>query len=252
MKRTILTVFISVAALLALLVSGCATKQMSSAQISALDSIAAKIAEAEAMGARNCAPKELAQAQVALDHARHELSERHSDDEEAVYIRTAEMAADRLLAKTRPCYEAMQMKDAMASEMAATRAPKLEESETLTDVGEPESIMASFSPIYFDFDKSFIRDDAKPVLEDLAATLKADSRLELVTLEGHCDERGTSEYNMALGQRRATAAMRYLSNLGVNPDRLKTISYGEERPADPGHNKAAWALNRRVELVVNN
>jgi peptidoglycan-associated lipoprotein len=73
-----------------------------------------------------------------------------------------------------------------------------------------------------------------------------------ITIEGNCDERGTDAYNMALGERRAEAAKAYLVNLGVNPSQINTISYGEERPADPAHNEAAWAKNRRDHFVINN
>ena len=106
-----------------------------------------------------------------------------------------------------------------------------------------------FGNIHFDFDKSFIRDDAKPILGRVAEYMKKnpDARLQI---EGHCDERGTSEYNMALGERRASAASKYLQNLGVAGNRLSTISYGEEKPHDPGHTEEAWAKNRRAVFVV--
>ena len=72
-----------------------------------------------------------------------------------------------------------------------------------------------------------------------------------MTIEGHTDERGTREYNLALGERRANAAKNYLVALGIDPSRILTISYGEERPVDPGNNEAAWAQNRRAVTVVN-
>ena len=71
-----------------------------------------------------------------------------------------------------------------------------------------------------------------------------------VTIEGHCDERGTAEYNLALGERRATAARTYLLSLGVSADRIKIVSYGKEFPFDPGHDEAAWSKNRRAHFVV--
>ena len=72
----------------------------------------------------------------------------------------------------------------------------------------------------------------------------------VVTIEGHCDERGTAEYNLALGERRAVAARSYLVSLGIGADRLKTVSYGKEFPFDPGHDEAAWAKNRRAHFVI--
>jgi peptidoglycan-associated lipoprotein len=109
--------------------------------------------------------------------------------------------------------------------------------------------MPMLENIHFDFDKSFIRADAKPVLGKVAAFLKKNPGAKL-QIEGHCDERGTPEYNLALGQRRANSAMKYLVNLGIDASRLSTISYGEEKPADPGHNEAAWAKNRRAVFDI--
>ncbi|MDH3238308.1 MAG: peptidoglycan-associated lipoprotein Pal [Deltaproteobacteria bacterium] len=103
--------------------------------------------------------------------------------------------------------------------------------------------------IHFDFDQSFIRGDAKPILGNVAAYMKKNPGANL-QIEGHCDERGTSEYNIALGQRRADSTRKYLSNLGIDGKRISTISYGEEKPADPGHNEAAWAKNRRAVFVI--
>lgn len=102
--------------------------------------------------------------------------------------------------------------------------------------------------IHFDFDQSAVRADAVPVLEQNASWIKGHSSARVV-VEGHCDERGTNEYNMALGDRRARSARDYLTNLGVDPSVLSTVSYGEERPVDPASNESAWALNRRAEFV---
>lgn len=104
--------------------------------------------------------------------------------------------------------------------------------------------------VYFDFDRYEIRPDQKTTLQGNSDKLKGDlSRFALV-VEGHCDERGTSEYNMALGDRRANAAKQYLVGLGVPAARIRTISYGEERAADGGHNETAWAKNRRAEFLL--
>ncbi len=103
--------------------------------------------------------------------------------------------------------------------------------------------------IHFDFDKYFIREDAKPVLERNAEWLKKFSSVKIL-IEGHCDERGTEEYNMALGEKRAKSTMNYLISLGISPDRIKIISYGKSRPLDPGHNEEAWALNRRADFII--
>lgn len=102
-------------------------------------------------------------------------------------------------------------------------------------------------PIYFDFDESILKPEARATLDRKAAWLRANSQYS-VRIEGHCDERGTSEYNVALGEKRAVAAAEYLRQLGIAADRVSTISYGEERPADPEHFEEAWAKNRRDEF----
>jgi len=104
--------------------------------------------------------------------------------------------------------------------------------------------------VFFAFDSAALDDAARQTLERQAAWLKQYPAVS-VTIEGHCDERGTREYNLALGDRRANAVKAYLVALGISPDRIRTISYGKERPADPGHDETAWALNRRAVTVVN-
>ncbi len=101
--------------------------------------------------------------------------------------------------------------------------------------------------VYFDFDSSALRPDAIATLQKNAEKIKQVPGV-IIQLAGHCDERGTQEYNLALGERRALAVRDYLIKLGIPAERLVTISYGEEFPADPGHDEAAWAKNRRVEF----
>jgi peptidoglycan-associated lipoprotein len=104
-----------------------------------------------------------------------------------------------------------------------------------------------YKNIQFDYDKSDIRPDAKPILENIAMDLKANPAKYLL-VEGHCDERGTNEYNLALGERRALATREYLVTLGIAPEKIDTISYGEERPLELGHDESAWKFNRRAEF----
>lgn len=104
-------------------------------------------------------------------------------------------------------------------------------------------------PIYFDFDKSNIRDDQVQRIEDNAAYLKENPSMT-IRIEGNCDERGTNEYNMALGERRAQSAKKYLMNLGVSGSQLDTISFGEEKPLNMGQNELAWSQNRRDDFVI--
>jgi peptidoglycan-associated lipoprotein len=104
--------------------------------------------------------------------------------------------------------------------------------------------------VFFGYDSSDLDSDALELLQDQVAWLKQNSDVS-VTIEGHCDERGTREYNLALGEKRAQAVKNYLIGLGINPDRVSTISYGKERPAVVGSNDGAWAQNRRSVTVVN-
>lgn len=107
----------------------------------------------------------------------------------------------------------------------------------------------TFADINFDFDKYNLRSEARTMLKGQAEWLAKNKDNRLV-IEGHCDERGTTEYNLALGERRASEAMKYLVELGVDGKRIKTISYGKEMPLDPGHTEEAWAKNRRDHFVV--
>jgi peptidoglycan-associated lipoprotein len=101
--------------------------------------------------------------------------------------------------------------------------------------------------VYFALDSFAINEQSKEILKRKAEVLRGNSKLKVI-IEGNCDERGTAEYNLALGERRAMAAKKYLSTMGVSDYQLETVSYGKERPADPGHNESAWSLNRRDEF----
>jgi peptidoglycan-associated lipoprotein len=103
--------------------------------------------------------------------------------------------------------------------------------------------------IHFDFDKYDIRPGDAEILNENGALLMKYPTVK-IQIEGHCDERGTVEYNLALGERRANSTKRYLISLGISSDRISTISYGKERPLDPGHNEEAWAKNRRAHTII--
>jgi len=130
------------------------------------------------------------------------------------------------------------------------KAPK---EETVVEVIEEKELPAELvreievfeaSNIYFDFDKSNLGPEAQETLKKKASFLRNNPSFSLL-IAGNCDNRGTEEYNLALGERRADSAKQYLIALGISGDRIKTISYGELRPADPANNEVAWALNRR-------
>ena len=106
-----------------------------------------------------------------------------------------------------------------------------------------------FKPVFFPLDTAELDDDGRAIATANAAILKKYPTWVL-TIEGHCDERGTAEYNLALGERRALSVKTYLVSLGVAPDRLRTVSYGKEFPFDPGHDESAWSKNRRAHFVI--
>ncbi|MBN1269507.1 MAG: peptidoglycan-associated lipoprotein Pal [Kiritimatiellae bacterium] len=107
-----------------------------------------------------------------------------------------------------------------------------------------------FMPVYFDYDSSQINTSERSKIETVADHMRSNRGINLI-IEGHCDERGSREYNMALGERRALAARAYLIGLGIDGSRIQTKSYGEERPAAMGHEESSWSQNRRGEFVLS-
>lgn len=114
-----------------------------------------------------------------------------------------------------------------------------------------QAVQAQLQTVYFGYDQYMLTPQAQMALQQDAELLRR-APMVRIQAEGHCDERGTAEYNLALGERRARAVVDYLASLGIHPQRMSTVSYGSELPADPGHNEAAWAKNRRVYLRVIN
>ena len=104
-------------------------------------------------------------------------------------------------------------------------------------------------PLFFELDSSEVSGEGQRVLQDNATIMKKYPAWQ-ITIEGHCDERGTAEYNLALGERRALAAKNYLVSLGIPADKVKTVSYGKEFPFAPGHDDGAWRQNRRAHFVI--
>lgn len=118
---------------------------------------------------------------------------------------------------------------------------------SVEEVGVPTELLKT---VYFDYDRSEIRDDAKETLKGNAAAIKENTTWKQITIQGHCDERGSEEYNLALGERRANSVKKYLVALGVSDARIVTISFGESVPAVDGHTEDAWSKNRRGEFSV--
>ncbi len=109
--------------------------------------------------------------------------------------------------------------------------------------------LSVFKDALFDYNKYNIRDDARPVLDAIASYLKKNGKVTVI-IEGHCDERGTNEYNLALGEKRANAAKGYLVSLGIPSSRMSTVTYGEEKPLCTGQNETCWQKNRRAHFIV--
>ena len=129
------------------------------------------------------------------------------------------------------------------TEAAATPPPKS------TLVADEAWFTTNIDDIFFDYDEHAIRDDARATLQTNARGLTERGHLNF-TIEGHCDERGSEKYNLALGDRRANATKEFLVAQGIGAGRVETVSYGEERPFDPGHNETAWSKNRRAHFVL--
>jgi len=125
----------------------------------------------------------------------------------------------------------------------------IKESPVKEGLVERPLLMKDVRDVYFDFDRYQIREDARAILSDNAAILNG-KVFKKVIIEGHCDERGTTDYNLALGERRAESTRRYLVSLGVDPSKISTISYGKEKPFCMGHNEDCWQQNRRAHFVV--
>jgi len=135
-------------------------------------------------------------------------------------------------------------------EPVTMKEPELTEEEIfMSKTLEEINLEAPLQMIHFDYDKYFIRDDAKPVLEANADWLKKYDTV-IILIEGHCDERGTEEYNLALGEKRAQSTLDYLASLGISAGKIRTISYGKSLPLDPGHNEISWQKNRRAQFLI--
>jgi peptidoglycan-associated lipoprotein len=158
--------------------------------------------------------------------------------EEAVVPKAAPAAVE--VAKAEPKSE-----PAKPAEAVAPAVPPMSQQAAKASAAE-----LSFETIYFDYDKSDLRQDARDVLSKNAEIMLKSKPDAKVQIEGNCDERGSAEYNLALGERRAKSALQYLLTLGVKADRLSVISYGKEKPAVQGSDEAAWSKNRRDEFVI--
>jgi peptidoglycan-associated lipoprotein len=138
---------------------------------------------------------------------------------------------------------------ASPEESMKEQSPTVKESEMAPPGSSISATSTSLEMIHFDYDKATIRPDAKATLEKHAKWLQANPKAK-IQIQGHCDERGTNEYNLALGERRAQTTKRFLTAMGIDGRRLDTISYGEERPTCIEHNESCYGKNRRAEFIV--
>ena len=177
------------------------------------------------------------------------------------------LEAERAAKEAKETKEAKEAREAKERELARLKEEEArirEEEAKLARKGELEKSLVAkkeqgiegevfesklLKDIRFDYDKYDIRRVDEGILRENAAFLKKNPKMK-IQIEGHCDERGTVEYNLALGERRANNTKRYLVSLGITSDRISTISFGKERPLDPGQNEEAWAKNRRAHIVV--
>jgi peptidoglycan-associated lipoprotein len=141
------------------------------------------------------------------------------------------------------------VKDSKAGAAAETPVMTAKAAEAAAGVAVTEEKASRFADVRFDFDKAILLDDGKKTSQEVAGFMKKNPQTK-VLIEGHCDERGTAEYNLALGERRAAAVKTYLASLGVSKGALSTVSFGKERPLDSGHSEDAWAKNRRAHFVL--
>jgi len=230
-----------ICALAALLTAGCATSASYRPEI---DRMKGELAEAKAAGAETFAAEEYAAAEACLDWYTHYVTQ---------FDHFGDVTMANLPARCRAAFASLRSKLVATREgrvpaeaVATPAAPKPDAAGTDARGAEKESVLKD---AFFDFDKSSIRPDAKQSLDENARWLKANPNAAL-TIEGHCDERGTREYNLGLGQRRAKAAKDYLVSAGIDAKRIKSISYGKERPFASGHDESAWQLNRRAHFVL--
>jgi peptidoglycan-associated lipoprotein len=226
--RSLLTASLGLVALLA----GCPGAKNADLELSAAEKA---IADAAAGRAKACAGETLTAAEGLLREAKAAADK---GDADVARQKAAEAEKLAVQAKTRSP-EGCDKKD----EPAPTPPP----ASSTNDVSAAAILAKLEQTIYFDYNDATIREDSKAVLTDIAKLLVADAGLS-IEIEGHCDERGSTEYNLHLGERRAKSVEKYLMSLGVKGSQLSTISFGEERPIDFESNETAWAKNRRAEV----
>jgi peptidoglycan-associated lipoprotein len=173
-------------------------------------------------------------------------------DEPSARAEAAKMEAERVAKEKEKEAKEKEAKEKEAARLEEQAKKEFERSLVAKRTPGIEGVVFESSllkPIFFDFDKYDIRLADAEILKGNSALLKKFPNMK-IQIEGHCDERGTNEYNLALGERRANSTKKYLTSLGITADRVSTISYGEEKPMDPTHNEEAWTKNRRANFLI--
>jgi peptidoglycan-associated lipoprotein len=248
MKRNLIIVtLIAFAFSSVFILSSCAKKQVVTAE-EEVKAAPKKEAKAEP-GKEEPAVTEAAKAEAAKAKVAKEEEAKIERLKELEEAKRAEVAKEKAIVE-KPTIEekAIVEKPAVTEKVVAEKAavPEFDEQRAYR---ERMAAQVEAESIYFDFDRSFIKPEYRTVLEKKVEFLKEFQKYSL-RIEGNCDERGTNEYNLALGDRRAESAKSYLISRGISADRIETLSYGEERPLALGHNEEAWAQNRRDDFVL--
>jgi peptidoglycan-associated lipoprotein len=241
--------FALITASVALTIAGCATTASYRPE---MEDMKAALAEAKAARAETRAPKEYAAAEACLDWFTHEATEFNPFADPDARIRGKCQAAFSALAQKMAATPAVAIPAETARPEAAAEvvpSPVMPQPDTAQAAGAAEEKASPLQDIFFDFDRSLIRADMKKSLAENVRWLKANPTASII-IEGHCDERGTVEYNQGLGQRRAASVKNYLVAAGISAERMKVVSYGKERPFAQGHDESAWKWNRRAHFVL--
>jgi peptidoglycan-associated lipoprotein len=218
--------------LLALLLSGC-PKPIPQPEIDAAESSMSGIENY-----KDCAPETYQAAKTMMDRSRALLKEKRYEE-----AKTTLVAAKQLADKAAADCDKRRREEAELKAKAAAE-PAAKEIEVSSEETPP-----NLATVYFGFNESTLTSEAQTILNDNAEVLRKRSTVH-VQIEGNCDSRGSTEYNLALGERRALTVKQYLVKLGLSPDRFSLISYGEERPVDSGQSEESYAKNRRVDFTV--
>jgi peptidoglycan-associated lipoprotein len=262
MKRNLIIVtLVAFAFSSVFILSSCAKKQVVTGEEelkAAPKEEAAKAEPEEEKEAVTEAAREVEEAKKEVAKEEEGKIERLKELEEAKKVEAVEeekAAEEKAVVEGKAAEEKAVVEGKAAEEKAVVEGKVVEEKAAVPEFDEEAAYRERMAAqveaeaVYFDFDRSFIRPEYRPVLAKKVEFLKEFREYNL-RIEGNCDERGTNEYNLALGDRRSDSAKNYLISLGISPDRIETISYGEERPLAMGHNEASWSQNRRDDFLL--